>query len=95
MKKFVCVTASKADCETSRPDMKAKLKPFSGDDKAEKPPMNPPIHKPDPFAIKVREKKDPVKIASPAKSSIRGDVKDTAPVTNADIMAFLLKNFGK
>lgn len=91
--KFVCVTANKADCELDRP-MKGKMKCYSGDDKAEKPPMNPPVNKPDPFAPKVKEKKEPVRVKAPTASAIRGDVIEK-PITNSDIMAFLLKNLGK
>ena len=87
--KFVCVTANKADCELDRPT-KGKMKCFSGDDKAEKPPMNPPHHKPDPFAPKVKEKKEPVRVKAPTASAIRGEIVEK-PITNSDIMAMLLK----
>lgn len=93
MKKFVCVSANSSGCEASRPNLKARIKPFS-DDPTEKPPMNPPLVLPDPFAPRVRELKEPIRVPSPAKSSIRGDIKEKV-ITNADIMAFLLKAMGK
>jgi hypothetical protein len=92
--KFVNTVASKAPCEAEG-SKKAKLRTFSGEDKAERPPMNPPPHKPDPFAPKLKEHKDPTIIKAPVASSVRGQQKEAAPITNADIMAFLLKNLGK
>lgn len=86
--KFVCVTASKAECELHRPQ-KGKMKCFNSDG-SEVPPMNPPEIRPDPFAPKLKVKKEPVRVASPVASSIRGQVVEK-PITNADIMAMLLK----
>lgn len=91
--KFVCVTASKSACESSRPNTKARMTPFS-DDPTERPPMNPPLVVRDPFAPRVRELKEPIRVPSPAKSSIRGDIKEKV-ITNADIMSFLMKSMGK
>ena len=90
--KFVCVSAMKAPCEAERGD-KARL--HMNHDKKSEPPMNPPRVKKDPFAPHVREAKEPVRIRSPAKSSIRGDVKTDPLVSNADILAFLKANWQK
>jgi hypothetical protein len=92
--KFVNTVANKSasELEVSK---KAKLRTFSGEDKAERPAMNPPPHKPDPFAPKIKEHRDPTIIKAPVASSVRGQQKEATPITNADIMAFLLKNLGK
>jgi len=61
-------------------------------DKKSEPPMNPPRVKKDRFAPAPKEEKEPVRIRSPAKSSIRGDVKEEPLISNADILAFLKAN---
>ena len=62
--------------------------------KAPVPPMNPLPHKPNRFAPRAREVSEPKRILSPASSSILGQVKPAPPEpTNAELMAFLLKNF--
>jgi hypothetical protein len=64
-------------------------------DKKGEPPMNPPRVKKDPFALPVKENKEPTRVRSTAKSSIRGDVKEEPLVSNADILAFLKANISK
>jgi hypothetical protein len=63
-------------------------------DKTPVPAMNPPLYKPNRFAPKAREAHEPRRIVSPAVSAVRGQVAPAAPEpTNAELMAFLLKNF--
>jgi hypothetical protein len=58
------------------------------------PPLNPPLYKPNRFAPKAREAPEPKRILSPAVSALRGQVPPPPPEpTNAELMAFLLKNF--
>lgn len=64
-------------------------------DKKAEPPLNPPRTKKDPFALPVKENKEPVRIRSSAKSAVRGDVKDEPLISNADILAFLKANLKK
>ena len=64
-------------------------------DKPEQPGLNPPIFIADPFNYAPKPKAEPIKIASPVSSAIRGQPKQEPSVSNQDIMAFLLKNFGK
>lgn len=93
MPKFVCLTANKAECELEN-GRKARLR-MNLADKAEQPPMNPPHHKPDPFAPKVKTASEPKRITAPVGSAIRGDAGPKGEPTNAEIMAFLLKTLGK
>lgn len=92
MPKFVNMVASKSKSELeSSPLGRLHL---NHSDKSEKPGMNPPMHKPDPFAPKVKGLVEPRKVASPSVSALRGQVKESAKEpTNSEIMAFLLKNF--
>ena len=80
--KFVSAVAGKAiDGSLIHPGLMKKSEP----------PMNPPHYKPDPFAPKRKENKEPVRVKAPTASSVRGDPKEEKPITNADIMALLLK----
>ena len=89
--KFVNTVAAKSDCELEA-CRKARL--HLNHDKTPVPPMNPPRNKPDPFAPKVKGKVEPRKVSSPAVSALRGQMKEaSAEPSNAEIMAFLLKNF--
>lgn len=89
--KFVNTVAAKSACEL---EASGKARLHLNHDKAHIPAMNPPLSKPDPFAPKVKGKVEPRKVASPAVSALRGQMKDTsAEPSNAEIMAFLLKNF--
>lgn len=63
--------------------------------KSEQPGLNPPVFKANPFDYTPKPKGEPVRITSPVSSAVRGQPKQEAPVSNQDIMAFLLKNFGK
>lgn len=74
---------------------KAKFVAFSGSDRAEKPPMNVIVPKPDRFAPKKKEVKEPTRMKSPLSSAVRGDPKQDKPITNEDIMALLLKTLNK
>lgn len=52
--------------------------------------MNPPVYVADRFTPKHREILPPVKVPSPAKSAIRGDVKVQPVYTLEDVMALLM-----
>lgn len=88
--KFVNMTASKSVSELES-NPKARLR--MNHDKTPEPPANPPRVKADPFAPKVKENKPPVRIASPAKSTVRGDAKAASEPSNAEILDFLRRNF--
>lgn len=88
--KFVNMTASKSASELES-NPKARLR--MNHDKTPLPAANPPRVKPDPFAPKVKDNKPPVRIASPAKSTVRGDAKSEAEPSNAEILDFLRRNF--
>ncbi len=89
--KFVNTVANKSQAEAEQ-NGKARLR--MNHDKTPEVPMNPPRNKPDPFAPKVKGKVEPRKVASPAMSALRGQAKDApSEPSNAEIMAFLLKNF--
>ena len=90
MPKFVCVTANKAECEAENAS-KGRLR--MNHDKTPLAPANPPRVKPDPFAPKKKGVVEPRLIKSPVASSVRGDAKPASEPSNAEIMAFLLKNF--
>ena len=64
-------------------------------DKKSEAPMNPPRVKKDRFAPQVKEPAEPVRIRSPVKSAIRGDVKEEPLISNSDILAFLKANLKK
>ena len=64
-------------------------------DKSEKEGVNPPVIIPDMLTPKARVLAPPPKVPSPAKSAIRGQMKDDKPITNADILAFLKQSLGK
>lgn len=64
-------------------------------DKPEQPGLNPPVFIADPFNYAPKPKGEPIKVPSPVSSAIRGDPKQKPSVSTEDIMAFLLKNFGK
>lgn len=64
-------------------------------EKKEQPGLNPPVFKANAFDYAPKPKGEPIRIASPVSSAVRGQPKQEAPVSNQDIMAFLLKNFGK
>jgi hypothetical protein len=93
MRKFVCLTANKAECELEN-GRKAQLR-TNAKDRSEKPPMNPPKVKPDRFAPKSKANLQPRRIDSPVASAIRGDQKPQVQPTNAEIMELLLKVLGK
>ena len=92
MPKFVNMVANKSQAELDA-SPSARLH-MNHQDRSEKPPANPPRVKPDPFAPKVKGNVEPRKVASPAVSALRGQLKDAPKEpSNAEIMAFLLKNF--
>jgi hypothetical protein len=90
--KFVCVSVAKPGCEAERGE-KARL--HMNHHQKPEPPLNPPKTKRDPFAVTPREAKEPQRIRSPAKSTLRGDVKEDPKISNADILAFLKANLQK
>lgn len=91
--KFVPATPVRSG-EAPLPE-KAKFVTHSGENRAEKPPMNVNVPKPDRFAPKKKETLPQPSIKSPLSSSIRGDPKKDKPVSNEDIMALLLKALNK
>ena len=89
--KFVNAVANKSEAER---EVGATGRLRMNHDKTTLPDANPPLHKPDRFAPKSKAKVEPRKVQSPAKSSLRGQLADApAEPSNAEIMAFLLKNF--
>ncbi len=90
--KFVNMSVKRVGTDAERED-RSRLH-LNHDKKAE-PPLNLPKVKRDPFAMPVKENKEPVRIRSPAKSSIRGDVKEEPLISNSDILAFLKANLKK
>jgi len=92
MPKFVNMVANKSKAELdASPSARLHL---NHSDRSEKPPMNPVRNKPDPFAPKAKGAVEPRKVSSPAVSALRGQLKEAPKEpTNAEIMAFLLKNF--
>jgi len=69
----------------------AKLQTSLPVDISEKAGANPPHFVPDPFAIRVREHKEPVKLPALAASALRGDKKAKPPVTNDELLEYLKK----
>lgn len=89
--KFVNTVANKSESEL---EVGGKARLRMNHDKTPEPPMNPPRNKPDPFAPKAKGKIEPRKVASPSMSALRGQMKEAPQEpSNAEIMAFLLKNF--
>lgn len=91
--KFVNAVANKSLAEAEL-DQKARMR--MNHNKVSEPPLNPPRVKPNRFAQKTRVVKEPKKILSSslAPSSLRQQCKDgSSEPTNAEIMAYLLKNF--
>lgn len=89
--KFVNAVANKSEAEAEQ-NPRARLR--LNHDKTPQAAMNPLRNKPDPFAPKVKGKVEPRKVASPAMSALRGQLKgEASEPSNAEIMAFLLKNF--
>lgn len=60
-------------------------------DISEKEGLNPPHFVPDPFANRVREIKEPVKVPALVASALRGDKKPKPPVSNDELLEYLKK----